>query len=144
MSISERDERRLEAELIFQQRIEDDPSVCNGCFERPLPERRQGVDLEAKHESGGEPCSSIYDYWSEHTCPQCGSVGMAAPDETLSIAVASERALSLSTRLRECGIDHDWRLLVWFVRRAKRESGIHTKDRDIAARAVEFAVAQSR
>lgn len=126
---------------MFERYIETDPSVCNGCFSRPLPETTDGTQVEpmGRYQLGGEH-SAKYRWEPWETCPECGQLGLSAPEETLSIKAATERALQLSHRLHERRIPHDWRHLVWFVRRAKRREVLAAKDRDIAASAVEFAV----
>ena len=134
-------EQQVDPERAFERYIETDPSICNQCFRRPSPEQTDGTDVESKgrYELGGT-YSALYHWTPEDFCPDCGAKGLLARDETLSIEAASHRAIRLSVRLHERQLAHDWRLLVWFVRQAKRTDGIHTKDRDIAARAVEFAL----
>jgi len=135
-------DQALDPSRVFERYVESNPQTCNCCYARPLPEETDGIDIEATGEIIDEPSTHRYDWEIEDACPVCGSVGMSSPDETLSIEAASQRAIRLSSRLRERGIRHDWRHLVWFVREAKRRDGLHAKDREIAARAVEFAVSQ--
>jgi len=167
----------LDPEQVFERYVETDPSICNHCFHRPLPEETDGIDIESKgvigervrtddeppapkigdhehvHKSDGERVigtepaaehSAIYDWQPRPTCPECGSVGMCSPDDTLSIRAASLRAIRLSKRLFERGIAHNGNRLVWFVRKAKRNEDAAGKDREIASNAVTFAIKNPR
>lgn len=141
-SVQEHD-RDLKPSSVFERYVETDPMTCNGCFARPLPEETDGVDVEDKGRIADCQHSAKYHWEEDDYCPVCGSMGLTSPDDTLSIERASRRAIRLSTRLQERGIAHSWQLLVWFVRRAKRDEDLCGKDQQIAARAVEFAVSQA-
>ncbi len=148
----------VDPEQAFERYVETDPMVCNSCYERV--EAVEGSNVESKaavgevvtrHDDGRatgiEPLresSAAYDWQPWDHCPECGQLGLVSPDETLSVDRAQRRTIPLSRRLTERGIPHRWRLLLWFVTKAKRREDLAGKDRDIAARAVEFAVRESR
>ena len=148
----------VDPEQVFERYVETDPMVCNACFRRV--EAADGANVESKgsvgevttrdpdgRATGTEPLresSAAIDWQPWEHCPECGQLGMVSPDETLSVDRAQRRTIPLSRRLAKRGIRHRWRLLLWFVTKAKRREDLAGKDRDIAARAVEFAVSASR
>lgn len=140
---------------VFATYVEADPLTCNGCFSRPVPEQTDGTNVHARGTHGAvtvedgeggllvEPRSehtALYDWEAWDACPNCGRLGMPSPEATLSIEAARERAIECSRRLYERGIAHRPKRLTYFVGLAKRRETLAGRDRDIVARAVEFAI----
>jgi len=137
----ERDGITVETEGVIGERVTTDPDAP-----APVLDRHERTHDVADRVVGTEPIrdhSARYDWQPYDHCPACGREGLQSPSDPLSIEAASRRALRLSTRLHERGLKHDWRLVVWFVRRAKRQETLAGKDREIAANAVAFALSQS-
>jgi hypothetical protein len=153
--------QQIDPSRAFERYVEADPLVCNSCFvkhSRDILDENSTHQVESKGEIGErattadddegrvvgtEPIrehSARYNWYSVDMCPECGSASLTSPSDTLSIKEASRRAVRLSNRLYERGLDHNWRLLVWFVRRCKRNEDLAGKDQEIVARAVEFVL----
>jgi len=146
----------LDPAHVFERYVETDPGICNACYERVPREETGGTNVEAKGRTGlvatrdddgrvdgvahADDHSARYHWEGWDVCPRCGELGLASPDDPLPIGRAVERTVPLSRRLAEREIPHKWRHLAWFVHRAKRREAIASKDRDITARAVEWAV----